>query len=173
MGWWEVWLLVFLSVSRIFSSMANKAAHESGHSSDSSTSFPLDHVDDDDAQRCRNLVGGVHAFHDLPNQWQRFVSSATAPCLPFPFLSNKLRHALCFPSVFVLLHTWWPKQDLLEVISKLRLVDLYVLVVLPGLAVTVAERGVIRQDLKLPGLSMKLFFGVHPQRPCLADVMYG
>jgi hypothetical protein len=75
--------------------------------------------------------------------------------------------------MFVLLRAWWPKQDLLEVISELRLVDLYVLVVLLGLVVTVAERGVIRQDLKLPGLFVKLFLRVHPQRPCLADVIYG
>jgi hypothetical protein len=45
--------------------------------------------------------------------------------------------------MFILLRPWWPKQDLLEVISGLRLVVLSVLVVLPDLAatVTIEKRG--------------------------------
>lgn len=74
--------------------MANKAAYGSGSSFDSSTSFPLDHVDGDEAWNCRNFMGGAHAFANLPNPWRRFDSSATAPYLHPPFLSNKIEACL-------------------------------------------------------------------------------
>jgi hypothetical protein len=109
--------------------------------SDSSTTLPLDHVDDDEAWRCRNLVVGVHAFTVCQTHGDGLTRLPLIPVfLPFFFLI-KLRHALCFPFLFVFLRPWWPKQDLLEVISGLRLVELYVLVVLAGQAVTVAEEG--------------------------------
>jgi hypothetical protein len=87
------------------------------------------------------------------------------------FIPIKSMSVMC--SLSFLLRPWWVEQSILEVDTWLELVELSVLVILLGLAVTVAVEGAASQDLELLVSFLKLFFGVHPQRPKLADVILG